>query len=244
MANKYFGRENPIGKVVTIDNQFDFKIYPNPNEGHFSIELENTGTQNLNINLKIIDLMGKVILDKDYNLREGINEFRIIDFMPRYHTSENEYYSPPDIIRYIKYKSGKPSFRINYNPRLEYAKYSTKTEVKKDPLPMHYKIFIKDGEQCHFIPLSDIRLIQSMDNYARLFFNEEKAMIKRSLNLLQEKLDPAIFFRINRSQIINTHYIKEIHPYFNNKLQIIMTSGEKLEVSSRQSAKFKNWNSL
>ena len=119
-----------------------------------------------------------------------------------------------------------------------------KTEVKKDPLPMHYKIFIKDGEQCHFIPLSDIRLIQSMDNYARLFFNEEKAMIKRSLNLLQEKLDPTVFFRINRSQIINTHYIKEIHPYFNNKLQIIMTSGEKLEVSSRQSAKFKNWNSL
>jgi two-component system LytT family response regulator len=83
-----------------------------------------------------------------------------------------------------------------------------------------------------------------MDNYARLFFNEEKAMIKRSLNLLQEKLDPAIFFRINRSQIINTHYIKEIHPYFNNKLQIVLTSGEKLEVSSRQSAKFKNWNSL
>ena len=120
----------------------------------------------------------------------------------------------------------------------------SKTEVKKEPLPMHYKIFIKDGEQCHFIPLTDIRLIQSMDNYARLFFNEEKAMIKRSLNLLQEKLDPAIFFRINRSQIINTHYIKEIHPYFNNKLQIIMTSGEKLEVSSRQSAKFKNWNSL
>lgn len=119
-----------------------------------------------------------------------------------------------------------------------------KTEAKKDPLPMHYKIFIKDGEQCHFIPLTDIRLIQSMDNYARLFFNDEKAMIKRSLNLLQEKLDPSVFFRINRSQIINTHYIKEIYPHFNNKLQIILTSGEKLEVSSRQSAKFKNWNSL
>ncbi|MGI9530983.1 LytR/AlgR family response regulator transcription factor [Lutimonas sp.] len=120
----------------------------------------------------------------------------------------------------------------------------SKNEVKKDPLPMHYKIFIKDGEQCHFIPLSDIRLIQSMDNYARLFFNDEKAMIKRSLNVLQEKLDPAIFFRINRSQIINTQYIQEIHPHFNGKLQITLSSGESLEVSSRQSAKFKNWNSL
>ena len=119
-----------------------------------------------------------------------------------------------------------------------------KREAKRDALPMHHKIFIKDGEKCFFIPLTDIRLIQSMDNYARLFFGDEKAMIKRSLNLLAEKLDPTVFFRINRSQIINTQYIKEIHPHFNGKLQITLTSGEVLEVSSRQSAKFKNWNSL
>tara|TARA_R110002167_G_scaffold152197_9_gene346124 strand:+ start:1662 stop:2384 length:723 start_codon:yes stop_codon:yes gene_type:complete len=121
----------------------------------------------------------------------------------------------------------------------------SRTEARRErSLPMHHKIFIKDGEKCYFIPLSDIRLIQSIDNYARLFFGDEKAMIKRSLNLLAEKLDPTVFFRINRSQIINTQYIKEIHPHFNNKLQIILTSGESLEVSSRQSAKFKNWNSL
>jgi len=119
-----------------------------------------------------------------------------------------------------------------------------KREAKQDALPMHHKIFIKDGEKCFFIPLTDIRLIQSMDNYARLFFGDEKAMIKRSLNILGEKLDPTVFFRINRSQIINTQYIKEIHPHFNGKLQITLTSGESLEVSSRQSAKFKNWNSL
>ncbi|MCG2462168.1 response regulator transcription factor [Flavobacteriaceae bacterium F89] len=120
----------------------------------------------------------------------------------------------------------------------------SKRWAKRDTLPMNHKIFIKDGEKCFFIPLTDIRLIQSMDNYARLFFGNEKAMIKRSLNLLAEKLDPTIFFRINRSQIVNTQFIKEIHPYFNGKLQITLTSGESLEVSSRQSAKFKNWNSL
>lgn len=120
----------------------------------------------------------------------------------------------------------------------------SKTKVKRDPLPMNYKIFIKDGEQCHFIPLTDIRLIQSLDNYARLYFGNENAMIKRSLNLIEEKLDPNIFFRINRSQIVNTSYIKEIYPHFKNKLSLVLTSGEKLEVSSRQSAKFKNWNSL
>lgn len=119
-----------------------------------------------------------------------------------------------------------------------------KVEEKSDVLPMHRKIFIKDGENCHFIPLSEIHFIESLDNYARLYFGDQKAMIKRSLNLLEKKLDPTVFFRANRSQIINTHYIKEIHPHFNNRLHIKLTTGETIEVSNRQSVKFKNWNSL
>lgn len=119
-----------------------------------------------------------------------------------------------------------------------------KQEATANVLPMDRKIFIKDGEDCYFVQLSDIRFIESLENYARLYFNDKKAMIKRSLNLLEEKLDPTVFFRANRSQIINTHYIQEIYPYFNNRLQIKLTSGEKIDVSSRQSVKFKNWNSL
>lgn len=119
-----------------------------------------------------------------------------------------------------------------------------KAKLKQDVLPMHRKIFIKDGENCYFIPLSEIYFIESMENYARLYFGDKKAMIKRSLNLLEKKLDATVFFRANRSQIINTHFIKEIHPHFNNKLHITLNTGEKIEVSGRQSVKFKNWNSL
>ena len=119
-----------------------------------------------------------------------------------------------------------------------------KIKVKPDILPMHQKIFIKDGEKCYFIPLTEIYFIESLDNYARLYFGDDKAMIKRSLNLLEGKLDSTVFFRANRSQIINTQYIKEIYPHFNNKLHITLTTGETIEVSSRQSVKFKNWNSL
>ncbi len=119
-----------------------------------------------------------------------------------------------------------------------------KRKTTPEVFPMHRKIFIKDGEQCHFIPLSDIRYIESLENYARLYFGTQKAMIKRSLNLLEEKLDPNVFFRANRSQIINIHYIQEIYPHFNNRLQIKLTSGETIDVSSRQSVKFRSWNSL
>ena len=140
----------------------------------------------------------------------------------------------------------KPLRDERFSKTIEKVKVELSKRVKLKPttMPMHQKIFIKDGEKCHFIPLTDIHFIESLENYARLYFGSNKAMIKRSLNLLAEKLDSKVFFRVNRSQMINIHYIKEIHPHFNNKLHIILTTGEKVEVSSRQSVKFKNWNSL
>lgn len=122
--------------------------------------------------------------------------------------------------------------------------FSKREKETQTPFLLHRKIFIKDGDSCYFIPLSSISLIESLDNYARFHFDDKTVLIKRSLNLLEEKLDPGLFFRINRSQIINTEYITEIHPYFNHKLKITLSTGEKLEVSHRQSAKFKKWNSL
>jgi two-component system LytT family response regulator len=125
--------------------------------------------------------------------------------------------------------------------KLEFKKQE---EEQKVPLTSHQKIFIKDGEKVYFIALSEISLMESMDNYARLYFGNEKPMIKRSLNQLEKRLDPKIFFRANRSQIINTEYIKEIQPYFNNKLRLVLTTGEIVDLSSRQSVTFKKRNSL
>lgn len=119
-----------------------------------------------------------------------------------------------------------------------------KVEVQQAPVASHQKIFVKDGEKVHFITLGDISLIESMDNYAQLHFDNKKTMIKRSLNLLEKKLDPSVFFRANRSQIINTEYIKEIQPDFNNKIRIVLTTGKTIEVSGRQSVLFKKLKSL
>ena len=66
------------------------------------------------------------------NVWNDTNEFEIVDFMPRYITESGTHYTPPDLIRYVKHKKGKPSFRIKYNPKLEYAKNKTETTIHKD----------------------------------------------------------------------------------------------------------------
>jgi len=106
------------------------------------------------------------------------------------------------------------------------------------------QVFVKDGERCWFVKLSDIRLFESVGNYAKVFFNSNKPLILKSLNALEERLDEKIFFRANRKHIVNLRLIDKIEPYFNGGLLLELKGGEKIEVSRRQTVKFKEMMSL
>lgn len=62
----------------------------------------------------------------------GDDAFEVIDFMPRYINDRHERYSPPDLIRYIRYLSGSPRLRIKFDPRLDYGRSETVTEVRSE----------------------------------------------------------------------------------------------------------------
>lgn len=110
---------------------------------------------------------------------------------------------------------------------------------KEGKLSIDKRIFIKDGDKCYFVPLSEIFLIESVGNYARVYYENKKPLLHKSLNYLEEKLPDTHFFRAGRQHIINVHFIKDIHPFFNNALQAEMQNGEKIDISQRQSVRFK-----
>ncbi|MBO3116119.1 glycoside hydrolase family 15 protein [Winogradskyella sp. DF17] len=62
----------------------------------------------------------------------GLDCFEVHDFMPRYYKAQNKYHKPPEVLRSVKLVSGKPSFKINYDPKLEYAKGVTTTYIKHE----------------------------------------------------------------------------------------------------------------
>jgi two-component system LytT family response regulator len=111
--------------------------------------------------------------------------------------------------------------------------------VNRGPLTEADQVFVKDGERCWFVKLSEIRLFESVGNYAKVFFGTNKPLILKSLNSLEERLDDRIFFRANRKHIINLRWIEKIEPYFNGGLLVELKGGEKIEVSRRQTVKFK-----
>jgi two-component system LytT family response regulator len=111
-------------------------------------------------------------------------------------------------------------------------------------LSEHDQVFVKDGERCWFVKLSEVRLFESVGNYAKVFFGTNKPLILKSLNSLEERLDDKVFFRANRKHIINLRMIEKIETYFNGGLLVDLIGGEKIEVSRRQAVKFKEMMSL
>ncbi|HQV06875.1 MAG TPA: response regulator [Chitinophagaceae bacterium] len=118
--------------------------------------------------------------------------------------------------------------------------YTTNNSV----LTENDQVFVKDGEKCWFVKLGDIRLFESVGNYAKVFFGVNKPLILKSLNALEERLDEKMFFRANRKHIVNLRMIEKIEPYFNGGLLLELQGGEKIEVSRRQTVKFKEMMSL
>jgi len=118
-------------------------------------------------------------------------------------------------------------------------KNSNQPAVIAAPKTRTDQIFVRDGEHCHFIRLSDLRLISVDGNYVRLFFLNTKTLLARSLNHIEEKLDSTVFFRANRQQIVNMDYVANIEPWLNEGLLIKMIDGTEVEVSRRQARELK-----
>jgi two-component system LytT family response regulator len=122
------------------------------------------------------------------------------------------------------------------------AKLST---VKQRPaVAGDQQIFVKDGERCWFVALRDIVLLESEGNYTRLYFGGQKPLVLRSLNYLEDRLDPALFFRASRKHILNLKFIEAIDAWANGGFLVRLKGSFEVEMSRRQAQKFKDVMSL
>ena len=119
-----------------------------------------------------------------------------------------------------------------------------KEEKNNKKLTLSNQIFIRDGEKCWLVKIADIYLFEVDGNYTKIFFQDEKAVINKSLNQIEEKLPEDFFFRANRNQIINVEYIGKIDPWFSGNLLVHLPKEIKVEISRRQTNNFKEKLSL
>ena len=117
-------------------------------------------------------------------------------------------------------------------------------ETPKAPLEANSRIFIKDGERCHMVPLAAIRCFESCKNHVQVYFEQTHAYVKKSLGSVEERLPRGMFFRVSRQHIVNLAAIASIEEAMSGAYLVTLDNGKKLEISRRNAAQLKETLSL
>lgn len=184
---------------------------------------------------------GLLFLDIQMPGKDGFQLLEELDSVPHviFVTAYNEYAVRAFEVSALDYLT-KPVDLERLNEALMKVRNSrTNLPQNDEPLQEESRVFVKDGDRCWFVRVGDIDLIESNGNYAKVHFDDEHPMIHKSLNYLENRLSPDLFFRANRSQIINLKRIKNVDPWFRQSIKIELANGESVEVSRRRSKEFR-----
>jgi len=182
-----------------------------------------------------------VFLDVQMPEKSGFDLLEMLDDVPTviFLTAHHEYAVQAFEVNALDYIL-KP-FR---EERLARALDKVRTKILSETAAHERQLFLKEGTRCYFLRAGEITLIESLENYSRVYFRNTKVLMKRSLNQWEKLLDASLFFRVSRTKIVNLSHVAEVKPGDNGRLRLLLTGGLKADVSSRQSAKFKNLNNL
>lgn len=191
-----------------------------------------------------------IFLDINMPGKDGFQLLEMLDEVPMvvFTTAFDEY-----AIRSFEYNALdyllKPINEKRFADAVEKVKVKLATTVNENTgvqgaLREDSQIFIKDGEKCWLVKVTDIQLCEIVGNYTRVYFNGNRPLIYKSLNQVEERLPQHIFFRANRQQIINLQYIQSVDNALSGKLAAVMQNGTEVEISRRQSVLFKDMLSL
>lgn len=151
----------------------------------------------------------------------GTDAFEVIDFMPRYyfHNGRDTIYSPPDIIRYIKYKSGKPRFKVIYDPKLEYAEKKTVTEERKDFI----KSFTNTGTYDSLYLYSSFEKIKILNQQEIELEKDEYFLISYNQKLMKQTVERA-YLKMQRTKVYWLNWTEETHRFSSYNKEIVRSA--------------------
>jgi two-component system LytT family response regulator len=113
------------------------------------------------------------------------------------------------------------------------ATAATAATAEGELLSMSSRIFIKDGEKCHLVPLTNIRYLASCKNYVQVYFDDKMAYVKKSLNSIEARLPPEHFFRISRQHVVNLQCVTAIEETMSFGYKAVLDDRMTLEISRR-----------
>lgn len=118
-----------------------------------------------------------------------------------------------------------------------------KNALSAKPKPYKTKLSVKLGKGMYLLDVNEISFITTANGLPYAFKgNGQKMPLSNLISELEQSLNPRIFFKINRGEIVNAHFIEKIESYFNDRLAIsIKGSKNKLIVAASKTPAFRKW---
>ncbi|MEW7291523.1 glycoside hydrolase family 15 protein [Aquimarina sp. 2304DJ70-9] len=157
------------------------------------------------------------ILVTEFN--NGTDAFEFIDFMPRYKNGDGTFYSPSDIVRYVKLISGKPKFRVKYDPKLEYAMGKTDLEVKTD----YIKSITNEEKYDTLYLYSDLDFESILNSEEIILENHAYFLISYHEKILKQSLERC-YLKMQRTRVYWLNWCENTTSYKHYNDQILRSA--------------------
>ncbi len=137
-----------------------------------------------------------------------------------------------------KYRNLKSAFNIDFEQLL--------SEIKGEKAEFKKRFVIQIGQKIKMVDTSEIAFFYAMDKNVFLkTFERNNWPIEFSLDKLENLIDPALFFRINRKYIVNINAIENMVAWSRSRIKLNLQppADDEMEtiVSVDRSPEFKNW---
>lgn len=202
--------------------------------------------ENSTMALKIIKEVEPDLIFLDIHLpgKSGFEVLQDLDHVPEviFTTAYDQYALKAfdfDALDYLKKPIHEDRLQIAIERVLRRTDFQKKGKAEKEVIKYDRRVFVKDGDLCWFVNMSEIRLLEIVGNYTRIHFKDQNPMIPRSLNYMEARLDGSAFFRINRQQIVNIFYIQKVESWYGGAIKIWLEGDTELTVSRRQSIRLR-----
>lgn len=107
------------------------------------------------------------------------------------------------------------------------------------PARRTHQIFLQGDGRCWIVGTEQIQLFESVGNYTRVYFDDNRPLVYRPLKAFESRLDPTSFVRASRSHIVNLRAIKSLQPLPDGGLTATLSSGLSVGISRRQSRRLR-----
>ena len=131
----------------------------------------------------------------------------------------------------------------NYNQLNSDTLSNLKSALKEENTSYKKRFVIKKAKGIQLLNVNEISLVEASGDFCIATDNSGKRhTISQTLGNIFQQLNPAKFFKINRSEIVNIEFIDNIESHFKNRLLITMKGvKEKPMTSSSTTSDFRKW---